>query len=210
MSTPKILIVDDHQVVAEGLVRLLRDRFEIVGIINDGRLVLDSVGRLEPDVVLMDISMPNMSGLEATRQLKQGGFPSKSIVLTAHADANLAVEALKAGASGFVLKEASGDELHTALDVVLNGGTYLACGLTKEIVILMVGETDPRQAKLTTQQREVLRLLVRGLRAKEIATMLEMSTRNVDSIKQKTMQMLKVHSTAELVRYVVENRLVTF
>jgi DNA-binding NarL/FixJ family response regulator len=210
MSTPKILIVDDHQVVAEGLVRLLSDRFEIVGIINDGRLVLDSVGKLEPDVVLMDISMPNVSGLEATRQLKQRGFPSKSIVLTAHADAALAVEALKAGASGFVLKEASGDELHTALDVVLNGGTYLACGLTKEIVILMVGDTDPRQATLTTQQREVLRLLVRGLRAKEIAATLDMSTRSVDAIKQKTMQLLKVRSTAELVRYVVEHRLVTF
>ena len=199
MSVPKILIVDDHKVVAEGLVRLLRDRFEIVGTINDGRLVLDYVGRLEPDVVILDISMPNVSGLEAMRQLKEGGFPSKAIVLTMHADANLAVAALKAGASGFVLKEASGEELLTALDVVLNGGTYLACGLTKEIVVLMVGATDPSRAELTTQQREVLRLLIRGLRSKEIATMLEMSTRSVDSIKQKTMQLLNVHSTAELV-----------
>jgi DNA-binding NarL/FixJ family response regulator len=210
MSVPKILIVDDHRVVAEGLVRLLSDRFEIVGTINDGHLVLDSVSRLKPDVVLMDISMPNVSGLEATRQLTRRGCGTKAIVLTMHADANLAVEALKAGASGFVLKEASGEELLTALDVVLNGGTYLACGLTKEILILMVGATDPSHVELTTQQREVLRLIVRGLRAKEIATMLEMSTRSVDTIKQKTMQMFNVHSTAELVRYAVEHHLVTF
>jgi DNA-binding NarL/FixJ family response regulator len=210
MSVPKILIVDDHKVVAEGLVRLLSERFEIVGTINDGALVLDAVARLQPDVVIMDISMPNVSGLEATRQLTRRGRATKAIVLTMHADANLAVEALRAGASGFVLKEAPGEELLSALDVVLNGGTYLASGLTKEILILMVGAADPNRVELSAQQREVLRLIVRGLRAKEIATMLEMSTRSVDTIKQKTMQILNVHSTAELVRYAVEHRLVTF
>jgi DNA-binding NarL/FixJ family response regulator len=191
-------------------VRLLSDRFEIVGTIGDGRLVVETVARLCPDAILLDVSMPNVSGLEALRQLRHQGFTVRAIVLTMHADANLAVEALKAGASGFVLKEAGGDELLAALDIVLAGGTYLATGLTKEILTLMVGATDPTRIELTSRQREVLRLIVQGQRAKEIAATLDMSTRSVEAIKYKVMQTLNVHSTAELVRYTVENRLVAF
>ncbi len=207
---PRVLIVDDHKVVVEGLVRLLSERFDIVDTINDGRYVLDAVSRLHPDVIVLDISMPHVSGLEAMRQLKEHGVQSKAIVLTMHADANLAVEALRAGASGFVLKESSGEELVTALQVALNGGTYLASGLTKEVVMLMVGATDPSRVELTTQQREVLRLIVRGQRAKEIAGVLDLSPRTVEAIKYKIMQLLNVHSTAELVRYAIEHHLVTF
>ena len=210
MNLPKVLIVDDHKVVVEGLVRLLGERFEIVDTINDGRYVLDAVSRLHPDVIVLDISMPHVSGLEAMRQLKEHGIQSKAIVLTMHADANLAVEALRAGASGFVLKESSGEELVTALQVALNGGTYLTSGLTKEVVTLMVGAADPSRVELTTQQREVLRLIVRGQRAKEIASVLDLSTRTVEAIKYKIMQLLNVHSTAELVRYAIEHHLVTF
>jgi DNA-binding NarL/FixJ family response regulator len=205
-----VLIVDDHKVVAEGLNRLLSDRFEIVGTIADGAQVPDAVSRLQPDVIILDVSMPNVSGLEAMRQLKRLGLAFKAIVLTMHADANVALEALRAGASGFVLKESSGDELLTALDVALNGGTYLTPGLTKEIITLMVGDVEPRRVELTTQQREVLRLILDGRRAKEIAATLEMSTRGVEVVKQRIMQLLNVHSTAELVRYTVEHRLVTF
>ena len=207
---PKVLIADDHKVVTEGLVRLLSERFQIVGTVGDGRLVVETVARLCPDAILLDVSMPNVSGLEALRQLRQHGITVKAIVLTMHADANLAVEALKAGASGFVLKEAGGDELLAAIDIVLAGGTYLATGLTKEILTLMVGATDPTRVELTARQREVLRLIVQGQRAKEIAATLEMSTRSVEAIKYKVMQTLNVHSTAELVRYTVENRLVAF
>jgi DNA-binding NarL/FixJ family response regulator len=210
MTLPTVLIVDDHKVVAEGLVRLLHDRYEIVGTVNDGRLVLDAVSRLQPDVILLDVSMRHVSGLEAMRQLKEHGVAFKAIVLTMHADANLAVEALKAGAAGFVLKESSGDELLTALQVVLGGHTYLAADLTKEIVNLMVGSADPQRVELTMQQREVLRLIVRGQRAKEIANTLDLSPRSVDGIKYRIMQQLNVHSTAELVRYAIEHRLVTF
>jgi len=204
------LVVDDHRVVAEGLVRLLGDEFEIVDIITDGQLAPKAVSELKPDVVLLDVSMPTISGLEVIRQLKQCQSEFRTIVLTMHADAHLAVEALKAGASGFVLKEASGEELLTAVRVVLRGDTYLASGLTKEILTLMVGSADAADVQLTTEQREVLRLIVRGLRTKEIAGMLDMSTRNVDLIKSKMMNRLNVHSTAELVRYTVEHRLITF
>ena len=210
MKLPTVIIVDDHQVVAEGLVHLLSGRYEIVDRITDGSEVLAAATRLLPNVIIVDISMPHVSGLEAIRQLRKGGIPSKVIVLTMHADANLAVEALSCGASGFVLKESSGNELLMAMQVVLDGGTYLDSGLTKEIVTLMVGATDPTHVELTTQQREVLRLIVRGQRAKEIAATLEMSTRSVEAIKYKTMQILNVHSTAELVRYTIEHRLVTF
>ena len=152
--------------------------------------------------------MPNVTGLEAMRRLKERGIAFKAIVLTMHADPSLAVEALKTGASGFVLKEASGEELLTAIEAVLRGNTYLASALTKEIVTLMVGATEPSRVELTTQQREVLRLIVRGLRTKEIAAALAASTRTIEATKHKIMQLLNVHSTAELVRYAIEHRLV--
>jgi DNA-binding NarL/FixJ family response regulator len=204
------LIVDDHQVVADGIVRLLSDRFEIVDTIADGQLVVEATSRLRPDVILLDVSMPNMSGLEVLRKLKSQRIECKVIVLTMHADPNLAVATLRAGASGFMLKESNGAELLAALQVVLDGGMYLASSLTKEILTLMVGAADPSRIELTGQQREVLRLLIRGQRAKEIATTLEMTTSAVEAIKRRTMQTLNVHSTAELVRYAVENRLVPF
>lgn len=207
---PKILLVDDHKIVAEGLVRLLSDRGEIIGSVNDGSLVVEAVTRLRPDVVIMDISMPTISGLEAIRQLRANRLDVKVIVLTMFADAALAVEALKAGASGFVLKESSGDELLTALDAVVNGQSYLAASLTKDIVTLMVGTADPSRVSLTAQQREVLRLIVRGQRAKEVAATLGLSPRSIVAIKHKLMQSLHVNSTAELVRYAVEHRLVPF
>ena len=209
-TLPRVLLVDDHRVVAEGLVRLLSDRIEIVDIVNDGSFVVDAVTKHAPDVVILDISMPHVSGLEAIRQLKAHHLEPKIIVLTMHADATLAVEALRAGASAFVLKESSGDELITALDRVLSGQSYLAAALTKEIVTLMVGAGDPSRVSLTTQQREVLRLIVRGLRVKEVASTLNISARSVVATKQKLMHSLNVHSTAELVRFAVEHRLVSF
>lgn len=209
-ALPRVLLVDDHKVVAEGLVRLLSDRAEIVDIINEGSLVVDAVKKSTPDVVILDISMPNVSGLEAIRQLRANHLDTRVIVLTMHADAPLAVEALRAGASAFVLKESSGDELLTALERVIGGQSYLAASLTKDIVTLMVGATDPNRVSLTTQQREVLRLIVRGLRVKEVASTLGMSARSVVAIKQKLMQSLNVHSTAELIRFAVEHRLVSF
>src|SRR5688500_3601529 len=125
MSLATILLVDDHKLVTEGLVRLLSDDYEIAGTIADARLVLDAVSRLHPDFVILDLSMPTVSGLEVLRQLRDREDQVKAIVLTMHAEPGLAVEALKAGARGYVLKESSGDELLAALAVVLRGGTYL-------------------------------------------------------------------------------------
>jgi DNA-binding NarL/FixJ family response regulator len=208
MTLPRVVVVDDHQVVAEGLVHLLRGRADVVATVNDGQLAATAIARLEPDVVILDISLPGISGLEVIRQLATAGARTRTIVFTMHADAALAVEALSAGAAGFVLKNANGDELLAALAVVTSGGTYLPAALTKEILVLMVGASEQPRLEITAQQREVLRLIVRGQRAKEIASTLDLSTRTVEAIKYKTMQQLDVHSTAELVRFAIEHRLV--
>src|SRR5262245_49193501 len=139
MTLKRVLIVDDHEVVAEGLVRLLSDSFDVIGIVVDGRVAADAIAHLRPDVVLLDLMMPNISGLDVLRLVTERGLETHVIVLTMHADPQLAAEALKAGAHGFLMKEASSEELLTAIGVVLNGGTYLASGLTKDVLSIMVG-----------------------------------------------------------------------
>ena len=208
MNLRRVLIVDDHQMVAEGLVKLLGGRFEILGTISDGRQAVDAIARLHPDAVLLDLTMPNISGLDVLRSMAERGVEAKTIVLTMHADPQLAVEALRAGANGFVMKESSSEELLTALDVVLKGGTYFASALTKDILTLMVSDQSRPRIELTPRQREVLRRVVQGERAKEIAQALDLTTRNVETIKYRLMQVLDVHSTAQLVRRAVEHRLV--
>jgi DNA-binding NarL/FixJ family response regulator len=121
MRLPTVMLADDHVVFTDGVVRLLQGRFEVVGAVADGSLLVDTAARLRPDVIVMDISMPKLSGLEALRRLKANHDQSRVIVLTMHADAKLAAEALRGGAKGFVLKEASGEELINAIDAVLQG-----------------------------------------------------------------------------------------
>jgi len=208
MSLPRVLIVDDHKLFAEGVAQLLKGRFEIVGTVGDGSQLREAASRLRPDVVLLDLSMPNVGGLEALSHRREARAEYKTIVLTMHGDARLAIEALKAGASGFMLKESSGDELLTALDAVLQGRTYLTSTLTRDVLALMADPLEPGGVRLTPRQREVLRLIVQGQRVKEIAGILDLSPRSVESIKYHIMQELNVHSTAELVRYAIQHDLV--
>jgi DNA-binding NarL/FixJ family response regulator len=207
MRLPRVLIVDDHRLFAEGLAQVIKDRYEIVGSIVDGSLLSEAVARLRPDVVLLDASMPHVGGLEALRRLKSRHLDTKTILLTMHADARLATEALRAGASGFVLKESSHEELLAAIDAVLDGRTYLTSMLTKEVLSLMAGPAEPGRVELTPRQQEVLRLIVQGQRVKEIAASLDLSPRSVEAIKYRLMQDLNVHSTAALVRYALQHRL---
>lgn len=209
MDRPRLLIVDDHEIVIEGLVRLLGDRFDIVGTLTDGRAVVESVSRLRPDVLMLDLSIPNVSGLEVMRRLNSRKIPFKAIVLTMHADPSLAVESLRTGASAFVLKQSSGRELEKALQLVLDGGTYLPPQITKHAVLLMVHGAESAGVDLTERQMDVLRLVARGHRAKEIAAALSLSTRTVEGIKYRIMRQLQVRSTAELVRFSIERRIVS-
>lgn len=208
MRLPTVLIADDHKMFVEGLARLLKGRFEIVGSVGDGSELVEAATRLKPDVIVLDVSMPQVSGIEALIQLKAKQPDARAVVLTMHADPHLASEALKAGAAGVVLKESTGDELLTALDAVLNGRTYLTAMLTKDVLSIMSGPAEPAAVTLTPRQREVLRLLVDGRRVKEIAAALDLSPRSVESIKYQMMQDLNVHSTAGLVRYAIQHRLV--
>jgi len=209
MERPSLLIVDDHEVVVDGLTRLLRDRFEIVATLTDGRTVVEDVGRLRPDLLLLDLSIPHVGGLEVLRRLNARKIPFKAVVLTMHADPSLAVEALRMGASAFVLKQSSGRELERALQLVLDGGTYLPAHITKHAVLLMMQGLDSDNIDLTERELDVLRLVARGQRAKEIAAALRLSTRSVEAIKYRVMQRLHMHSTAELIRFTLEHRIVS-
>ena len=210
MIRPRLLIVDDHELVIEGLQRMLGDQYDIVGTCTDGRSVVEDVSRLRPDVILLDLSIPYVSGIEVMRRMNERKIPFKAIVLTMHADASLAVESLRMGASAFVLKQSSGSELLKALDLVLRGATYLPSQITKRAVLMMMAPQPSRAEQLTTRQLEVLRLIVRGQRAKEIAATLGVSTRAVEATKYRIMQQLHVRSTAELVRKTVEHHLVSY
>ena len=203
----RVLLADDHPIVVEGLATLLKNRFDLVGTVSNGNELIDTARKLRPDVIVADISMPVVSGLEALRRLKAAKSDAKVIFLTMHADAQLATEAFRAGASGYVLKQSAGEELITAIQEVLQGRTYLTPLMTKDVIANFT-ETTPPAVKLTPRQREVLRLIAEGRRMKEIAAILELSTRTVETHKYEMMRGLGVESTAELVRYAVQIGLV--
>jgi len=208
MRLASILIADDHTIVREGLVSLLKDSYHIVGTVGDGPSLVDAARRLRPDVIVTDVSMPGMSGLEVVARLGAEDIRSKVVVLTMHNDAELATRALRAGASGFLLKLSAGDELITAIEQVLQGHVYLTPALTKDVMARMTSPAQPPGPQLTPRQREILRLIVAGQRMKEIAAALNLSTRTVESHKYEMMETLGLHSTAALVRYALEHHLV--
>lgn len=203
-----VLIADDHPIVREGLVSLLREYdFDVVGNVGDGATLVEEAKRLKPDVVVIDLSMPQMSGLEVLIKLKQERIDSKVVVLTMHNDATRATQAMKAGASAFLLKESAGEELVTAIQHVLQGHVYLTAAVTQAVIAQIADPGGRSAAALTARQIEVLRLIVKGQRMKEIASSLNLSTRTVETHKYEMMQALGLHSTAELVRYALEQRL---
>jgi DNA-binding NarL/FixJ family response regulator len=201
------MLADDHAIVAQGLATLLKDHFDLVGTVGNGNELIDAARKLRPDVIVADIAMPVLSGLEALRRLKAMRSEAKVIFLTMHADAQLATEAFRAGASGYVLKQSAGEELIAAIREALQGRTYLTPLITKDVIANFT-ETTPPTVKLTPRQREVLRLIAEGRRMKEIAAILELSTRTVETHKYEMMRGLGVESTAELVRYAVQIGLV--
>lgn len=207
MRRASVLIADDHAIVRDGLVSLLKEAYDVVGAVGDGRALLEAAVRLRPDVVVTDVSMPGLSGLEVLAALRSGKVASKVIVLTMHHDAALAAQALRDGAAGFLLKQSAGEELIAAIEQALQGHVYLTPPVVKQ-VMQRIADPAGAPAQLTPRQREVLRLIVEGRRMKEIAAALQLSTRTVESHKYEMMEVLGVHSTAELVRYALQHRLV--
>ena len=208
MRRARVLLADDHTIVAQGLASLLRDDFDLVGTVGDGQALIDAAQRLRPDVIVADMAMPVMDGLEALHRLKAARIDAKVIFLTMHADAQLATEALRAGASGYVLKHAAGEELITAIQEVLQGRTYLTPLIAKDVITSLMAPEKQATVTLTPRQREVLRLIAEGRRMKEIAATLQLSTRTVETHKYDMMRALGVQSTAELVRYAIHLGLV--
>jgi DNA-binding NarL/FixJ family response regulator len=195
-KVPRLIIADDHCMVAEGIERLLVDDFDLLEVASDGDALLAAVRRERPDVVISDISMPGMSGLDVLKQLRSEGSRVPFIFLTMHAEPALAAAAMRAGANGYVLKYAAGKDLVAAVRQVLSGGVYVTPSLGARYLSSQLQEIH----NLTVKQREVLRLVGRGLRSKQIAADLGLSVRTVEAHKYTMMQILGVHSTLELVR----------
>jgi DNA-binding NarL/FixJ family response regulator len=186
----------------------VKDYFDLVGIVGNGNELIESARKFRPDVIVADIAMPVLSGMEALRRLKATRSEAKVIFLTMHADAQLATEAFRAGASGYVLKQSAGEELIAAIQEVLQGRTYLTPLMTKDVIATLTKPAPQPAVKLTPRQRDVLRLIAEGRRMKEIAATLELSTRTVETHKYEMMRALGVESTAELVRYAMQIGLV--
>jgi DNA-binding NarL/FixJ family response regulator len=204
-----ILVADDHAIVMEGLVSLLREHhFDVVGAVGDGEKLVEAARKLKPDVIVTDLAMPSLSGLEALVKLRAAKVESKVVILTMHHDAARAAQAVKAGASAFLLKESAGEELVTAINQSLQGHVYLSPAVTKDVMAQMADSGGSSGPELTARQLDVLRLIVKGQRMKEIASTLNLSTRTVETHKYEMMHVLNLHSTAELVRYALERRIV--
>jgi len=205
---PKVLLADDHAIIAEGLARLIGDVADLVGQVNDGLRLVEEVRRLRPDIVVADITMPGMSGIDAMRQLKAEGSKARFIFLTIHTEARLAAEAMRSGASGYLLKQAAGTELFDAIRAVMNGRTYLTPSITGDVLRKLASPADATDRELTPRQREVLRLLAQGKRMKEIASELDISVRTVENHKAHLLQVLSLGSTADLVRFAIKQHIV--
>ena len=207
MTRARILMADDHLMLLEAFKVLLEPDFDVVGTVTDGRMLLEEFARLHPDVVLLDVAMPLLNGLDAGRQLKAQRRSIKLIYLTMNPDPDLASEALRIGASGYVLKSSAAQELKQAIHEALRGRSYLTPLITGEVVGSLM-EPRPERHELTNRQREVLQLLAEGKSMKEVAAILNMTPRTVAFHKYRMMEQLRLKTSAELVKFAVRQGMV--
>jgi DNA-binding NarL/FixJ family response regulator len=209
----KILLADDHAIIRQGLCALLERQpdFEVVGAVDDGRKAMELVQKLRPDIVIMDISMPNLNGIDATRKIVGKLGDTRVIALSMHSSRRFVTEMLKAGASGYILKECLFDELLEAIRIVLNGGIYLSPRITGVVVDdylkRLKTEYQPAIPALTGREREILQLLAEGRSTKQIALQLHVSGKTIESTRRNIMDKLNIHSVAELTKYAVREGL---
>ena len=209
MAKARILLADDHTLVAEAFKRLLEPEFEVVGAVADGRALLREAPELKPDVVLVDLNMPLLNGLDASEQLKQLLPRTKIIVLTMNEDAEIAHETLHKWASGYLLKKSAGSELVKAVREVLNGAKYVTPALENQLAELISGDSRSDTVRaLTPRQREVLQLLAEGHTMKEAAAILHVATRTVAFHKYRIMQEFGLENNSDLLRLAIRQRLV--
>jgi DNA-binding NarL/FixJ family response regulator len=209
MGKPRVLLADDHALILGAFEKLLAGECEIVGQVGDGRALVTAVEALNPDVVVLDISMPLLNGLEAGRQIKQKSRNVKLVYLTMNEDPDLAAEAFRAGASGYLLKSSAASELWTAIREVSQGRSYITPLVAEGLVEALQHTPDRKPGEdLTPRQREVLQLLAEGRSMKEVASLLNLTPRTVAFHKYQMMEQLKVKSTAELIQYAVKHHIV--
>ena len=211
-SRPRILIADDHNLVAEVCKRLLETEFDVVGVVVDGRALVRAAGELGPDVIVLDIAMPVLNGLDAGQQIKKSLPAVKLVYLTMNPDVEVAAEAFRRGAHGYLLKTCAARELVLGVREVLRGKSYMSPALSRDTVNFLrrqgknlIQEDD----RLTERQREVLQLLAEGKVMKEVADILSVSPRTVAFHKYRMMEVLGAKNTAELVRYAIRNHMVS-
>jgi DNA-binding NarL/FixJ family response regulator len=206
---PRVLLADDHALLVGAFEKLLSGEFEVIGQVNDGRALVAAAAKLMPDVIVLDISMPLLNGLEAGRQIKQTNRNVKLIYVTMNEDPDIAAEAFRAGASGYILKRSAVSELSTAIREVMLGRSYITPLVATGLVGSLMHTDDPKLTDvLTSRQREVLQLLAEGHSMKQVAGVLNLTPRTVAFHKYRMMEQLKVKSTAELIQYAVKHHIV--
>jgi DNA-binding NarL/FixJ family response regulator len=206
----KILIADDHTLVAEACAKLLEPEFEVLTTVRDGRALLEAAAQLKPDVIVADIAMPLMNGLDACEQIKKQVKSTKIIYLTMNEDKDLAAEAFRRGASGYLLKASAFAELTQAVHAVIKNKSYISPLITRDLVSLLIlaDRKTPGREKLTDRQKQVVQLLAEGRSMKEVAAILNITTRTVAFHKYRIMALLGLKNNAELVQYAIRKRLI--
>ena len=203
----RALLADDHAIVLEGLRRVLEPDFEIVGEVADGRAMVAAAGELRPDIIVTDVSMPMLNGIEAARQIRKINRKVKIIFLTMHPDVTYAAEALGAGGSAYVLKSSAGAEILEAIREAFSGGIYVTPSINREVVLAQMERAGFRggvQSELTPRQREVLQLVAEGKSLKEVAALLNVSVKTAEFHKYRIMKQLRLRTNADVTKYAVK------
>ena len=215
MNKIKVLLAEDHTIVRKGLCALLEGEagLEVIGEAEDGIEAVQKVERLHPDVVVMDISMPALNGLEATRQIKERFPEVKVLILTMHANEEYVFQILRAGASGYVVKQAAVTELISAIQAVSQGHSYLSPAISKKVIEEYIRKAEAMVEnsydRLTDREREVLQLIAEGHSNREIAALLHLNVKTVENHRASLMDKLHIHSTAELTRYAIHKGVIS-
>ena len=210
-SRPRVLLADDHQMLLDALKRVVEPRCEVVGMVSDGRALLTAAVKLQPDIVVLDIAMPQLNGLDAARHLKPAMPKLKLIFMTMNEDPDLVGEAFRAGASAFLLKQAAAFELMEAIEKVLKGGSYVTASAAEGQANISLRQPKAREhmAEPTPRQREVIQLLAEGRSMKEVASILQITKRTVAAHKYAVMDLLQLKTNADLVQYAIKHKIIS-
>jgi DNA-binding NarL/FixJ family response regulator len=211
LRRPRVLLADDHQMLLDALKELLEPDYQVVGLLSDGRALLKAARKLLPDIIVLDIAMPQLNGLDAGRRLKQSLPAVKLIFMTMHEDPYLVGEAFRAGASAFLHKQAAGLELNEAIERVLKGGSYVTPSAAIGLDTIFLREPKKREnaPEPSPRQREVIQLLAEGRTMKEAAGLLSITPRTVAAHKYSATELLQLKTTADLVQYAIKQQIIT-